>query len=53
VGLGSATGVHQAEEPGVCTTASITEEEFKKSMEESKRERYKNFVGNIPRRRLN
>jgi hypothetical protein len=37
--------VHQAEEPGVCTTASITEEEFKKSMEESKRERSRRLVG--------
>ncbi|MDR1425482.1 MAG: hypothetical protein LBI70_00590 [Rickettsiales bacterium] len=51
VGLGSATGVHQTREPGVCTTASITEEEFKKSMEESKKERDRSLLG--PRKRLN
>jgi hypothetical protein len=50
VGLGSATGVHQTREPGVCTTASITEEEIEELIEESRGENDRGLAG--PRKRL-
>jgi hypothetical protein len=45
VGLGPATGVHQTREPGRCTTADITEEEFEELINALERRFDRGFAG--------